>query len=383
MKIELARRLDGVDRTLIRRIFDSAPAGAINFGLGQPDLPTVPSASLAGIHAIVGGRTAYTATAGDPELRAAIAARYPGFATGAGSVLVTVGTQEAMFVVVLALVDPGEELLYPEPGYPAYPVVARLVGACPVPYPLRPERGFRLDPDDVLARIGPRTRAVILCSPSNPTGTAVPAPELETLVRELDARGVPWVSDEIYSGLWYGERPAAPWRIAREGGLVISGLSKDASMTGWRVGWIVAAEDTVARLNAVHQYLVTCAPSVSQRAALAALAPVGLAAQERYRVTFAARRERMGEALARIPRLAFTPPDGAFYYFVDVSGYGTSLDVARRILERRQVITIPGEAFGPSGAGWIRLSFACDEATIGEGMQRIAVELAEIAGSPR
>jgi len=379
MKIGLARRIDGVDRTLIRRIFDSAPPGAINFGLGQPDLPTVPSAALAGVAAIVDGRTSYTATAGDAELRVAIAARYPGFATGPGSVLVTVGTQEAMFAACLALVDAGDELLYPEPGYPAYPLVARLIGARPVPYPLRPERGFRLDPDDLTERLSPRTRLVILCSPSNPTGTAIGSADLATIVERLGARGVPWISDEIYAGLWYDAPTPAPWRLVPEGGLVISGLSKDASMTGWRVGWIVGAEETIARLNAVHQYLVTCAPSISQQAAKGALRPAGLAEQERYRQAFCERRRVMAERLASIPRLRFTPPDGAFYFFVDVSAYGESLELARRILERRQVITIPGEAFGPSGAGWIRLSFACDVATIREGMERIAAELGRIA----
>jgi len=378
MTIPLARRLEGVDRTLIRRIFDSAPRGAINFGLGQPDLPTVPSAALAGIHGIVEGRTSYTATAGDPELRAAVAERYPGFADGPSSVLVTVGTQEAMFVACMALLDPGDELLYPEPGYPAYPVVARLIGATPVAYPVRMNRGFRVDPDDVVSRLTDRTRAAILCSPSNPTGAAIEDADLRAIVQRLGQRGVPWLSDEIYAGLWYDEPIPAPWQIGK-GGLVISGLSKDASMTGWRIGWIAGAEATIARLNAVHQYLVTCAPSISQRAAIAALAPAGRAEQDRYRTIFAERRRAMAARLDRIPRLAYSPPVGAFYFFVDVSAYGDSIGVAQRILDRRGVITIPGEAFGPGGAGWLRLSYACDLATIGEGMDRIAAELEAIA----
>ncbi len=283
-----------------------------------------------------------------------------------------------MFVACLALLDPGDELLYPDPGYPAYPVVARLLGATPVAYPLRAERAFRVDPDDVASRLTERTRAVILCSPSNPTGAAIPAADLRVLVDHLAARGVPWLSDEIYAGLWYEAPIDQPWRIG-SGGLVISGLSKDASMTGWRIGWIVGAEATVARLNAVHQYLVTCAPSISQRAAIAALAPAGRAEQERYRTIFADRRRAMAERLAQIAGLRYALPDGAFYFFVDVSAYGDSLEVARRILDRRGVITIPGEAFGPRGAGWLRLSYACDLATIDEGMRRIAAELDAIA----
>jgi aspartate aminotransferase len=139
--LKAASRMDGIERTLIRRIFDSAPPGSINLGLGQPDLPTPPSIALAGIEAIASGRTAYTSTGGDPALREAIARRYPGIAEGGASVIVTVGSQEAVFAAVLTLVDPGTEVLFPDPGYPAYPVLAQLAGARAVPYPLRPERG--------------------------------------------------------------------------------------------------------------------------------------------------------------------------------------------------------------------------------------------------
>src|SRR6185503_331660 len=179
--IREARRMQGIERTLIRRIHDAAPPGSINLGLGQPDLPTPPRISLAGIGGIGAGRTAYTSTAGDPAVRAAIAARYPGFASGAGSVVVTAGSQEAVFASVLTLVDAGDEVLVPDPGYPAYPVIARLLGAAAVPYPLRASRAFRIDPADVEERITDRTRLVIVCSPSNPTGAVDRAEDLERL----------------------------------------------------------------------------------------------------------------------------------------------------------------------------------------------------------
>ena len=163
MSIRPSRRVADLERTLIRRIFGGAPADAINLGLGQPDLPTPMEMSLAGVEAIAGGRTRYTATSGDGELRQAIAESYAPAIHGPDQVVVTVGTQQAMFASVAALCDPGDELLVPEPGYPAYPVVARLLGVTPRAYRLRPEAGFRLDAGELIRSLTPRTRAVILC----------------------------------------------------------------------------------------------------------------------------------------------------------------------------------------------------------------------------
>lgn len=376
MTLRLAGRLSGIRRTLIRRIFDEAPPGAINLGLGQPDLPTPPAPSLAGIAGIVEGRTGYTVTAGDSELRQTLAAHYEPFASGPGHVLVTVGSQEALYLACLGLLEPDAELLYPDPGYPAYPVVASLVGATATAYPLRAERGFRLDPDDVAARLSEKTGAVILCSPSNPTGACAAADDLRALTGLLEERGIPWISDEIYSGFVYDDAFVSPAETGHGKGLVVSSLSKDASMTGWRVGWVVGPPAVIRGLTAAHQYLVTCAPSVSQQAALAAFSPAGLAERGRYLERFRGRRAAMGEELRRIDGIRFRFPDGAFYFFVDVSRFGDSLVLARRILERRQVITIPGEAFGELGAGFLRISFAASEQEIREGVRRIGTELA-------
>jgi aspartate aminotransferase len=370
-----AGRLDGIERTLIRQIFESAPPDAINLGLGQPDLPTPAPVALAGVEAIAAGRTGYSSTAGDPALRAAIADRYRPLTDGPEDVLVTIGSQEAMFVCCLALADAGDEILYPDPGYPAYPVVARLIGARPVAYPVRAERGFRLDPVDVESRLTERTRAVILCHPSNPTGACMHRTDLTRLVELLEQRGVPWISDEIYAGLSYDGRFVSPAELAPRGGLVVSGLSKDLCMTGWRIGWVAGPREFVGRLTAVHQFVVTCASSVSQAAAVAAFSPAGRTALERHRRIFERRRSLMAEELAEIPHLRFEPPDGAFYYYVDVSAHGSSLALARRLLERGNVLTIPGEAFGERGAGYLRISFAATEAAIRTGLYRMRREL--------
>ncbi len=376
MSLRVARRMDGIERTLIRRIFDGAPPGSINLGLGQPDLPTPPRISLAGIAGIADGKTGYTSTAGDPAVRAAIAARYPGVATGAESVVVTIGSQEAVFASVMTLVDAGDEILVPDPGYPAYPVVARLLGATPVSYPLRPERGFRIDPADVISRLTPRTRLVILCSPSNPTGAMDLESDLETLASELESRGVWWLSDEIYAGFAYERQAPSISRFAPHGGLVVSGLSKDLSMTGWRVGWVVGPQETVSRITAAHQYLVTCASSVSQAAALVALGEAARADRLLYLEIFRRRRTLMAEELKRIPKLSVTMPDGAFYFFLDVRGFGDSLAIAEHLLQERRVIVIPGEAFGAGGAGFLRVSYAATDDDIRTGVRALAEELA-------
>jgi aspartate/methionine/tyrosine aminotransferase len=376
MTFRVARRMDGIDRTLIRRIFDSAPPGAINLGLGQPDLPTPPRISLAGAAGIASGKTGYTSTAGTPELRAAVARRYAPFANGPENVAITVGSQEAVFASVLTLVDAGDELLYPDPGYPAYPVVARLVGAVPVAYPLRAERGFRLDPRDILSRLTDRTRLVIVCSPSNPTGVVESAGNLQELARVLEGRGVPWLSDEIYAGFSYDGPAPSLATFSHEGGIVVSGLSKDLSMTGWRIGWVVGTADVVSKIVATHQYLVTCAPSVSQAAALAALTPEGEAERHAYLEMFRLRRDIMARELSDIHALRFEMPAGAFYFFVDCSRFGSSVALCERILARRNVIVIPGEAFGPGGAGFIRISYAASEENIVRGIRAIGEELA-------
>ena len=371
MSLRPARRMDGIERTLIRRLLDGAPPDAINLGLGQPDLPTPAEISLAGVDGIVRGRTGYTTTAGDPALRRAVAERYRPFAGGAESVVIHVGSQEALFAASLALVDPGDEVLFPDPGYPAYPAVARLASAIPVSYPLRPERAFRIDPRDVEEQLTRRTRAVIVCSPGNPTGAVHGPEELEALARLLERRRIAWISDEIYASFVYEGTLPSLCRFST-GGLVISGLSKALSMTGWRIGWVVGPREILRRINAAHQYLVTCAPSISQVAALAAFTPGGQRAEERYRSIFKRRRARMAEELSRIPGVRFHLPDGAFYFFVDVGEFGGGLELSRKILDRKQVITIPGSAFGRNAERFLRISFAASEDHIVRGIRAIA-----------
>lgn len=377
MSLRPSRRLRALERTLIRRIFDAAPPDAINLGLGEPDGSTPAAIGLAGVAGIAKGRTGYTSTAGDLALRRRVAERYAGIATGPEQVLVTVGSQEALYVACLALVDEGSEVLHPDPGYPAYPTLARLVGAEAVPYALRPEHGFGLVADEIARRLTERTGLVILCAPSNPTGACHPRHELARLVQLLGERGIPWVSDEVYGGLTYGGPSLSPAEISPNGGVVVAGLSKELSMTGWRIGWLVGPREIVARATAAHQHIVTCAPSISQCAAVAAFEEQGDVERRRWLDRLRERRALMAAELDRVPGVRYAMPEGGFYFFVDVSAHGPSVEVARRLLERRRVITIPGDAFGRGGKGYLRLSFAAQEGDIVRGLRAVRDELTD------
>jgi aspartate/methionine/tyrosine aminotransferase len=379
MTLTPAQRLDGIDRTLIRQIFDSAPKDAVNLGLGQPDLPTPPGICLAGVRGIAQGWTAYTATAGAPQLREAIAKRYEGFAEGADGVVVTVGSQEGVFASLMAVLDPGTELLYPEPGYPAYPTMARLLGAVPVTYPVRWQNGFRMDAADIERRLSDRTRLVLVCSPSNPTGVVEEGDNLERLAKLLESRGVAWISDEIYSAYSYDAPAASLSRYSREG-LVVSGLSKAWSMTGWRIGWVVGPKAFMTRINACHHYMVTCPPAPSQAAALEALGPAGEVACAEYLEIFRKRRALMAAELAKIPGIEFHMPQGAFYFYVKMPPQaGPTIEFCRRLLAERNVMIIPGPAFGSACEGYVRFSYAATDEAITYGVRAFGEVLAEVS----
>ena len=294
---------------------------------------------------------------------------------GPDGVLLTVGSQEGLFACCLALVDPGDEVLYPDPGYPSYPAVARLAGAVPVAYPLSRADRFRLRAENVERRLSERTRLVIINTPSNPTGASIGRDEMARLLALLGRRGIAWLSDEIYAGLHYGGEHVSALDLAGRSGFVVSGFSKSLSMTGWRIGWVAGEAEAIERVCAVHQHLVTCAPSLSQRAALQAFTPRGRAASRRHLEIFSRRRDLMGDELSRLADISFDRPDGAFYYFVDVSRHGDELELCQRILRDRGVITIPGRAFGEGGRGFLRISFAASEREIRQGVNAIRAEL--------
>jgi aspartate/methionine/tyrosine aminotransferase len=372
-----ARRLRGIEKSAIRQFFDRAPAGSINLGLGEPDLPTPDVVRQAAVRAILEEPNGYTTHAGLASLRERVAADYPGLAATPDRVIVTAGSQEALYLALTTLVDDGDEVLLPNPGFVAYPAIVRMAGGTPVFYRLPAVRDFGWDPSEFRAKVTPRTKVAVCISPSNPTGRTLGTRELKEMGAALAGTGVIVVSDEIYRDLYYGD--ARPPSIADHypNSVVVSGLSKSMSMTGWRLGWLCGPADIVRSALVLHGYVTTCASTIAQKAALAAWTPDAAAAREAMRGTFRARRTHLLSLLRGTLGLRAIEPDGAFYAMLEVAGYGASLPVAEALLADG-VITVPGGTFGSEGEGFLRLSFCATEEMLSEGVRRMAAALARL-----
>jgi len=370
-----AARALGLDKTLLRQIADLADDSCVDLGLGELVFPT-PKAVLDGVSRSIGSwPLGYSANAGLPELRARIAARI-GPDVDPGRVCVTSGSEEALFLSLAVLVDPGDEVLVPNPGFPAYSSIVRLWGGVPVPYRLEAAEGFAMKSRGVEPLLTKKTKAVILNSPNNPTGAVYAGEELERLAGILAERGIVPISDEVYRDIFYGAARPASIRTWLPETIVVDSLSKSFAMTGWRLGWCVVPPQLSKPIVGVHQMAVTCASVPAQRAAL--LVFDGAADEER-RENLAEMRRRRDLALLSLKAdlgLPFAEPSGAFYIFVDISSrkadLGKSLDIASALASRAKVITIPGIAFGAGGEGFLRLSFAGAPEDFAEGVRRIA-----------
>jgi aspartate aminotransferase len=364
-----ASRLDGVGISLIRRVLEAAPPGAVNLGFGEPTFETPEPIVAAARESLGQERLGYTPTAGLPELREAIA-NDSGHGLDADSVLVTVGSQEALFATLMAWVDVGEEVLVPDPGFPAYPAIARLAGARPVPYRSSASNGFRFDASAIEPLISARTRAIVLNNPANPTGGVIPLEELRKVEGLAIEHDLLVVSDEVYREIYFEERPPSYLDVSTEG-IVVSSLSKVASMTGWRLGWAVGSPERLRPIRVVHQYAVTCAPTLSQRSALAAFDSAARQKAESFRQVLKARRDLL-VALVR-ERLGLDPlvPEATFYLMIQAPPGADSEKTSMDLVERAGVITIPGAAFGDEAEGFLRLSFSVEEDQIHAGVERL------------
>jgi aspartate aminotransferase len=378
-----ATRLRGIEKSLIRQLFDRARPGSINLGLGEPDLPTPEVIRRAAVRVIQEEQNGYTSHAGLPALRELVAADYPQLSeptitTGAvetttpDNVIITAGSQEALYLALMTLVDEGDEVLLPDPGFVAYPTIVRMAGGRPVFYRLPARDGFAFDAEDFRRRLTPRTKAVVVISPSNPTGRTLAPAELAAMADALRDSAAYVISDEIYREIYFGDaRPASISEHAHaRRSIVISGLSKSMSMTGWRIGWMCGAAEVVRSALVLHGYVTTCASTVSQKSALAAWTGEAEAARVETRRIFRARRDELMSLIARELNLQAVAPEGAFYLMLDVRAHGTSMEVAERLLEHG-VITVPGSAFGSEGEGFLRLSFCADAPRLAEGVRRI------------
>jgi aspartate/methionine/tyrosine aminotransferase len=365
---------------VMERAFELEAQGVdvVHLEIGEPRFDPPPEAVAACARALAAGETQYTDSRGLAELREAIAAdaeRRCGVAPDPARILVASGTSPAMLLVFNLLVDAGDEVIVPSPHYPCYPNFIRLCGGVPVCVPTRAEDGFEIEPDAVAKAVTPRTRAIVVASPANPTG----AVQSETTMRRLADLGVPLISDEIYDGLLYdGARVTSALTLACDA-FVLDGFSKRYAMTGFRLGWLVAPEWAARPLQIMQQSLFISANRFVQKAGIAALRH-GDQHVAAMRDACATRRDLMVSGLRELGFAVPHEPAGAFYVLADARAFGSdSLALARELLELARVGTTPGIDFGEAGEGMLRFCYATGEESIREGLERLSRVLPELA----
>ncbi len=371
------KRLQGIEKSVIRQLFDRALPGSINLGLGEPDLPTPDVIRRSAIKVIADEQNGYTTHAGLPALRELVAADYSQLGATPDNVIITAGSQEALYLALMTLVEEGDEVLLPNPGFVAYPTIVRMAGGVPKFYRMPATREFDFDATEFRRVLSPRTRVVVCISPSNPTGRTLSRSDLVAIADALKDHGAFLLSDEIYRDLYYTHGRPESASSCYERTIVIGGLSKSMSMTGWRLGWLCGDQAVIRSALVLHGYVTTCASTVSQKAGLSAWSEEAEKARAGFRETFRARREHLLALVESELRVRAVVPDGAFYTMVDTSAYGLSIKVAEACLNAG-VITIPGSAFGSEGEGFLRVSFCADESALTEGVKRMKAGLKDL-----
>ena len=356
---------------------ESQGRSIIHLELGEPDFHPGQSVIDSATKALADGKDRYCPVIGVPALRSEIAAyleRTRSIAVDPANIIIAPGCKIALFLAMMALLESGDEVLYPDPGFPGYPSIALGLGAVPVPFTLSARNQFQPDPAEVAGKITPRTRMMLTNSPGNPTGT-VYADAVQRALAELAVKHDLWVlSDEIYARIIYGGEYFSmlryPGMIERT--LIIDGFSKSFAMTGWRLGYTVAPPDVVPALAMMAVNSYTCVAEFTQYAAIDALRDREGNTPHMVR-EFAKRREQFARGLNSIPGFRCLRPEGAFYAWVDISATGTSAeDICRIMLEDAGVAAIPGAAFGLAGKHFVRFSFASSMTTLQEAVDRIA-----------
>ncbi len=383
-----ARRVTLKQSSVRTRMLDLAAGlkDVIALGRGDPDLDTPPHIVEAGRKALAEGATHYTHPHGLPALRQAIAdtiRAHGGADYAPDEIVVTAGAQEAMFVAVLGLVDPDEEVIVPSPGYNAYHQAVELAGGRTVTVPTYESQGFALTAESVEKALTPKSRMLVLINPSNPTGMVIPPEEIEKLCRLAAARDLIVVSDEIYGRLTYDNAtvlPAASLPGMKDRTITIDGFSKAFAMTGWRIGYFAAPKHYAQAMAEIHHGLAICAPAVSQHAALAALTgPQDAVAAAR--AEYDARRRVMMAALDGMG-LSYARPNGGFYVYANVSSTGLSAsDFCLKLLEEGQVMIFPGSLFGDHCDDYVRISLLQPIPRVEEAVARMARVVASLRQS--
>ncbi len=350
----------------------------IHLEVGEPDFATPEAVVNAGIQALAQNKTRYTAATGLPELRQAIAQHYQthfGVAVDYERILITVGASGAIQLACSVLFNPGDGVLLADPGYPCNHNILHLLGACPQPVAVGPESAFQLTADKVVQQWQKNTCGVWLASPSNPTGTAVQPLAMQAIYDQVVARDGVLLVDEIYQGLVYDQTPATALSLsgAEDNLFVINSFSKYFTMTGWRLGWLVAPADYVPYLDRLAQNLFLAPPTVAQYAALEALKPANRSVFEAQRLTLAQRRDYLLEELPKLGIQVPCPPHGAFYLYCDVSQItDDSFAFCSALLEQQGVAITPGLDFGAARANqFVRIAYTAEIERLEQALQRI------------
>jgi aspartate aminotransferase/aminotransferase len=365
-------------RSAIREIMALAAgrSDVIHLEVGEPDFGT-PNHIVEGAFAAVrAGATRYTGNAGRLSLRAAVAARAArrsGVAVTPERVVITVGAIGALFTALMAVIDAGDEVLIPDPGWPNYESIVVLAGGHPIRYPLPASGNFIPDPDDLRRRIGPKTKAVLLNSPGNPTGAVFPLDVVRRIGAIAEQTGVHLISDEIYEDIVFdgASHESFLGHTPEDRLFVISGVSKSYAMTGWRLGWLICPSRAMAVAEKLQEPVVSCAPTPSQVAAEAALAGPQDAVEIGRRL-FQGRRDIFLDILGSTGMIG-GHPRGAFYGLVRLADrHASALDFARSLLTEHGVAVVPGDTFGESTSRMVRIAFTIEDSRLAEGLRRIA-----------
>jgi aspartate aminotransferase len=391
--MKLAQRMDRIlvesaFEVLVRaRALEAAGRNIIHLEIGEPDFPTPSHIVEAAKTALDQGWTHYGPTQGLPELREAIAEHISatrGIKVGPQHVCVTPGGKPIIFFPMLALLEPGDEVIYPDPGFPIYQSMIQVSGATPVPIPLLESNGFSLDLDMLRDRLSAKTKMLVLNSPQNPTGGVIPPGDIRAIAELVRDRDLMVLSDEIYCRICYGD---APFSIASIPGMlektiILDGFSKTYAMTGWRMGYGVMPEWLVDAVNKLMVNSNSCTASFTQRAGIAALrGPQDEVT--RMVAEFRRRRDAFCAGLNRIPGVRCKLPGGAFYAIANITGTGMdSKTAADLLLNEGGVACLNGAAFGRHGEGYIRFSYANSYENLMEAVKRIEATLAKAVASP-
>ncbi len=385
MEPQTSKRVNSFPPSGIRRIFELASRpDVISLAIGEPDYDTPGHICAAAKEALDRGETHYSSNLGTAQLREALARR---FAEESGvsvdpnrEIIVTIGGTEALYLSMAAVLDAGDEVLIPDPGFMAYNSQVHLVDGVPLPYPLRIEKGFYPDPDEMERMVTPRTKMLLINSPGNPTGQLIPRDVLDGLAGLAERHNLIVISDEVYNSIVYDGLESVSFASLpgmKERTITINSFSKIYAMTGWRLGYAIAHPNLIDGMNKVHQVVAACAPTMLQSASAYALrADQGFV---REMVSeYQARRDMVTDLLNRVPGFRCIKPEGAFYAFPDIRGTGMKdFDLCEYLLLEAKVGAVPGNVFGSRGEGHVRVCYATSRDKLQEAGERMAKAMAK------